>query len=552
MKKNKLVLFSAILGMSLSMATGTIGAFAETGGGDSPSSGQIDQETEFNKTVKVTLHKKQYSEFPEDKIPNTGAIMSEFANVPGLNGVEFKVYDVSTEYYANLTNQTDTIDENGVVTKEATQKALEYVQGLIMPDTTEAVAVGTTNTNPNDDDEKGVVTFASLPLYSGNATDGYKYAVYLFVETTQEHITAQPLAIAFPIEDDETPGLDLYPKNEVQNRVINLQKVTTDGTAGKELEGIAFQLTKVENGVTKYYNGKDDDTGKAKWADAATNAIVIDEDGIVQLEGLQSGTYTLQETDDKERIKRTAESQAITVIIGKNGDIVEQSKTDPNVWVTDTDGIVKEDGNILGIPKANINLPHTEKAAINKIVVENRVLANLSFDKIERGTENPVAGATFKITKGGFNKDGVETKDATNTLYVKESGIRVGEYQYAWKSELATLSETEQANYKEVILDGETASSYKVEGLLAGTYYVWETKAAKGYITPTGASAYKSIDLFADSKAKDGDGVIKNMPKGALPSTGGSGIVIFLTMGSALMGGAIIMHRRNRKEAEEI
>ncbi|EAG2939511.1 LPXTG cell wall anchor domain-containing protein, partial [Listeria monocytogenes] len=44
--------------------------------------------------------------------------------------------------------------------------------------------------------------------------------------------------------------------------------------------------------------------------------------------------------------------------------------------------------------------------------------------------------------------------------------------------------------------------------------------------------------------------VVTNVKKGILPSTGGTGIYAFLTIGAALMIGAIVWYKKSKDSAE--
>lgn len=526
MKKNKLVLFSAILGMSLSMATGTIGAFADTA--DNPGTEIVIPEN-VDEEVPVTLHKKQFGT-SQDSVTNTGNLMPGFATAAGLNGVKFTAYNVTAAYYTKLTEDGVTVDD-----------ALAYVQGLT-PNATAKVGDTVTTarngavTDPNAED--GIAEF-NLPLYQQVGSE-YKYAVYVFIEEAAENITTATLAVAFPIynTDPEVEAgtlletVHLYPKNVINERSITVKKVATDTRAENALDGVIFNVKKGDN----YYKSYDESSQSVEWsANSADAKSFTISNGQVTIGGLTSGNYTLVEKAATGIFEMTEQSQNIAFSIDELGDIV----------TTDDTGIVVEDGNTVGQPTDIVDLEH--EAEENTIVVENRTLVDMTIEKIEQGTGNAISGAEFKIAK-----EIPEELDENNYLYRKLNPVD-GEYDYKWADEFIGGDTT---GYEEVVLDGYTTK--EVTGLLAGTYYVHEVTPPKGFILPTGNAAYTAIKLYTGTAAeKNQVGIdlskdIENLRQGALPSTGGSGIVIFLTMGSALMGGAIIMHRRNRKEAEEI
>lgn len=526
MKKNKLVLFSAILGMSLSMATGTIGAFADTG--DNPGTVFLNDSENEVQMIPVRLHKKQFNSMPGTTI-NTGNEITEGAigTAAGLNGVTFTAYNVTNAYYDNLETQED--DDEGT----AVDKALAHVQTLTPTETEGQVGEPVVTHKVGDDD--GIADF-NLPLFQ--QVDGEdRYAVYVFIEEAAENIesVAANLAVAFPVRGLTDPAgtVHLYPKNVINERSITVKKVATDTRAENALDGVIFNVKKGDN----YYKSYDESSQSVIWSANKSEAKPFTiSNGQVTIGGLTSGNYTLVETADTGIFEMTEQSQNIAFSIDESGDIV----------TTDDTGIVVEDGNTVGQPTDIVDLEH--EAEENTIVVENRTLVDMTIEKIEQGTGNAISGAEFKIAK---EIPDPEELDENNYLYRKLNPVD-GEYDYKWADEFIGGDTT---GYEEVVLDGYTTK--EVTGLLAGTYYVHEVTAPKGFILPEGEAAYTAISLFEEVEEGavvgiDFEGEIENLRQGALPSTGGSGIVIFLTMGSALMGGAIIMHRRNRKEAEEI
>ncbi len=82
--------------------------------------------------AQVTLHKKKMTSFPAEDIQNTGQTMPEFDQYQGLAGIEFKVYDVTSDFYHHRA-AGKTIDE-----------AKTLVQGMA---TGTPVAEGVTDSN---------------------------------------------------------------------------------------------------------------------------------------------------------------------------------------------------------------------------------------------------------------------------------------------------------------------------------------------------------------------------------------------------------------------
>ena len=117
----------------------------------------------------------------------------------------------------------------------------------------------------------------------------------------------------------------------------------------------------------------------------------------------------------------------------------------------------------------------------------------------------------------------------------------------------------DKANAIALVSDGQ--GKFEITGLAAGTYYLEETKAPKGFAKLTSdeefkvsANSYKSEGNInykhdaAEGAAKDANQVInKNL---TIPQTGGIGTIIFTAIGLAIMASAIIaIKKRQATEA---
>lgn len=77
-------------------------------------------------------------------------------------------------------------------------------------------------------------------------------------------------------------------------------------------------------------------------------------------------------------------------------------------------------------------------------------------------------------------------------------------------------------------------------------YALVETKAPEGYALLT--APFKDFTVTKGSFDATSLTTIKNIKKGILPSTGGSGIYLFLIIGALMMGAAYLWNKRNKKE----
>lgn len=184
----------------------------------------------------VTVHKKKMNS-SVGPIQNTGDIMNEFDQYDGLENVEFKIYDVSQEFYASL-RETN-----------SRTAAIAAVQQIV-PDDPDSRLVSTNSTDASGE--------FSVTLNKKSPVEGAdKDAVYLFVESPKAGVTiAENMVLAFPVyqldndgkyTDIELSDIHLYPKNVVNTDGVI--EVIKKGTADDEgLNGAKFILRKMVDG----------------------------------------------------------------------------------------------------------------------------------------------------------------------------------------------------------------------------------------------------------------------------------------------------------------
>lgn len=204
----------------------------------------------------IVLHKKKFSE-TQPNVQNTGQLMPAFDIVEGLNGIEFKVYDVSSEFYAAIT-------AGNTVENAQASIANTDVSGKT------AVASGITAPNGTED---GYLAF-NLPSVND---DTGKHFVYLIVETTIEGTNKSAnLVIAFPAYevigssngqllygDTELQTIHLYPKNVVTRGSLIVEKKST--IAGLSVDGAKFVV---------HRNGNYDVAGTEYYKELKANGII--------------------------------------------------------------------------------------------------------------------------------------------------------------------------------------------------------------------------------------------------------------------------------------
>lgn len=350
-------------------------------------------------TVDITLHKKRYST-AQAEIQNTGEVMPGFAAAKGFGGVEFKVYDVTDDFYAllNSTNP-DTGD------RYTMQEALDEVQG---EDYSTATAVQTQTTSSAAGSE-GDAVFAGLP----DKTNG-KNAVYVFVETPMAGVTAADnMVVALPM--DKTDGtintdIHLYPKNVVETAGIEVEKISNidDGAGGVvPLAGVGFVIHKdgdYSAAGTSYLKGFDlSDTPLWTTVKADAKVYTTDTDGTFAEDKLLYGTYYLTEVS------------TITGYAIQNGAVNQQftlNATTPLASFTGADAIQNDD-----IRVAKTNTGGTVNVGDKISYTIETVIPNGIADEIDTdgdGIADAKRYTTYKIT----DTHGVhlELDDSTLTL----------------------------------------------------------------------------------------------------------------------------------------
>lgn len=280
-------------------------------------------------TVDITLHKKRFST-SQTAIQNTGEIMSEFASADGFGGVEFKIYNVTDEFYTLL----DTIKPGGTA-KYTMAEASAELSGRSSY-TGPLVDTGTTATTGS----VGDLTFFGLD----DKTNG-KNSVYAIVETPMAGVTAAAnMIVALPLEDsngDPLTTIHLYPKNVVETAGVEVEKISSlkdengDPIPLKDVEFVIHKGGLYSATGTEYLSGFDG-SGTPTWTTAKASAykFTTGTTGKFKEERLLHGTYYLTEVT-------TLPGYAI-----QNGAVNQQftlDATTPLKSFTGNDAIVNDD-----------------------------------------------------------------------------------------------------------------------------------------------------------------------------------------------------------------
>ncbi len=442
--------------------------------------------------VNVTLHKRAFDEMP-GLTQNTGNIMADFGGEP-LSGVEFTVYDVTEEYHRLINNSTQ-------------QAAID----AIVADSTNAVPNYATSLDSGTTGENGELTFENLPLKAES-----KDAVYLFLETgtpIEVREKAAPIVLAMPIYSGETLNTDihLYPKNvtKVDSKEITstFEKITIGGVEYDNVnigDVIDYAITiHVPQDIAYFSDFIVEDIPSAG-LELVLNSITLPA-------GLNLGQdYTIEGTTAGFEITFDT-SQGIQNFAG--------SPITINYSMTLTGNIDPDD---IFDNKANLTLGENTTLIPGPGVVTG----GHQFIKTDAHTQSGLAGAEFVVKNSAGEYANFE--------------VIGGEYIFT-----GTWSPTQTDNT--TIVSGADGF-FNIKGFVDGTYTLEETKAPSGYVKSGDIEFVITHGQYGNTNLRT---TVANTPRGLLPATGGSGILIFLAIGIGLMLGALVWYKnyKNRVEA---
>ena len=163
----------------------------------------------------------------------------------------------------------------------------------------------------------------------------------------------------------------------------------------------------------------------------------------------------------------------------------------------------------------------------------------LDINKIKTGTTDMLPGATFKLYKGSV-ADG-------NVVKVSAVAGKDGCYVVNPNSQI-----TEMVTIKDKI-DGKGYNLH-LNGLAAGTYYLVETKAPDGFnklTDPIKVVITKNGDSYtiAADGAEGNILTVQNSTGSLLPSTGGTGVIVFAGVAILLVFGVAVSFIRDKRKA---
>lgn len=471
--------------------------------------------------INMILHKKEF-----DSMPNAEKNTGEEMDFPGkdLKDAGFTAFNITDFVYGLIAS--------GMTSDEAIKKAQE-VASKIEHGTSEAIGsttydsftkMGTQVGAEVVTGENGEAAFNKL-AYKTNG----KHSVYMFIETTipdNVSVHAAPLIVSLPLTNDAGKYLEtahLYPKDETFTDEKNLDveelpEIKVEGTDkskhiyGTEVGNIhdfsfTFTIPAKIKDKTSYGFTDTPAAGLELVGDAATAVTITPVAGGSKL--VANTHYTITKNSDGGfTVDFKVNEAEVQALAGKTFTATYK------MVVTDAAEEYKEFGNKITVKVGNNTYPHE---------APKLVYGGYKFVKEDQNTQAKLAGVEFAVTKRGEDVDKALKFTLVNGKYVLDKN---------GSTKLVTDAQGE----------------LHIEGLAYGDYDLHETQALSGYI---------KLDNSVALTIAPGEGsalipaqTIKNIKEGTLPSTGGTGIIAFLVVGVALMGGAFIWYRKSKVNEE--
>ena len=280
-------------------------------------------------------------------------------------------------------------------------------------------------------------------------------------------------------------------------------------------------------------------TGDALDNASEVNVTVKFTDGSVTAAGTAPTTATLSGEDNRTmKLDLSEWVRANQTNKGKEFTVTYYAKVNKDAVVTEKNNATLEYGNKPG--ETTTTTPSEAKTPTYP----------LDILKKKSGANEKLAGAKFKLYS---NKTDADANDDTKAI--KVSPVVAGQAgNYVVDS---TSSTTEFESVKDI-----TGAGYnlRVNGLAEGTYYLVETKAPDGFnklTAPVVIKITKSTDTDVNKWTISKDGKdesdkiidIENSTGSLLPSTGGTGVIVFAGVAILLVFGVVVSFIRDKRKA---
>lgn len=275
-------------------------------------------------------------------------------------------------------------------------------------------------------------------------------------------------------------------------------------------------------------------TGDALDNASVVNVTVAFQNGITDASTAPT-TANLDPTNNKKMsLDLSAWVRANQTNKGKKFTVTYYAKVDANALVTEKNSATLEYGNQPG--ETTTTTPSEAKTPTYP----------LDINKIKKESEEKLAGAKFRL----FSSE-ADAKANDESKAIKVSGNK-GNYVV---NPVSTTTEFESVKS----IEGKGYNLH-LNGLAAGTYYLVETKAPDGFnklTDPIKVTIAKSTDgdesnwTISKGETVEKDKIIdiENSTGSILPSTGGTGVIVFAGVAILLVFGVVVSFIRDKRKA---
>lgn len=385
-------------------------------------------------------------------------------------------------------------------------------------------------------------SFGADSTETGTTFDSLAYGYYLVCQTGTKAIQSSLVALT-----ESTATVDLKSEapsieKTANKETVNIGDVVTYTVKGSipDTTGYDQYLYIIHDTLSKGLDFVNDENGTALGEGATTvNAKVAFTDAGVTAVGTAPTTATLDPTNKRKMsLDLSAWVRANQTNKGKQFTVTYYAKVNKDAVVETKNSATLEYSNNPGTNETGTTKP-------SEVVTPTYPL---DINKINAKDKKMLAGAHFTLY--GSTSEG--TIDRTKAIKVTKDGE--GKYTYA-SDQNATGNTTEMVTVADKV--DEQGYNLHLNGLAVGTYYLEETKAPDGFnklanpikvtITKTGDTEWTISKDGKDESDKIID--IENSTGSLLPSTGGTGVIVFAGVAILLVFGVVVSFIRDKRKA---